>query len=136
LERVRAVLKRHARGLGLTDIPSPTQNEPDSWDQEAVTLVPGRMFPGPVSPGAYFHRLSSVEREEAHAWQKAHPGHGRWTTVADYWVDGKRSVAEIADLVELETGRCDVQLLVRHFKLLARLELMSLHTVAAQGQPG
>jgi hypothetical protein len=52
-------------------------------------------------------------------------------TVANYWVDGKRTVAEIADLVELETGRRNVQLLVRHYKLLARLQLMSLRTVAA-----
>jgi aminopeptidase-like protein len=132
LERARAVLQRQAQELGLPEVPSPLQKQPESSDKEAATLVPGRLFPGPVSPGAYLHRLSSVEREEVRAWQKEHRTlyHGM-ATVANYWVDGKRTVAEIADLVELETGKRDVPLLVRHCKLLARLELMSLRTVAA-----
>ena len=132
LERSRAVLKRQAQELGLPDIPPALQKEPDGWDKDAAIIVPGRLFPGPVSPGAYIHRLTPAEREEARAWQKEHRAvYYGMATVANYWVDGKRTVAEIADLVELETGKRDVQLLVRHFKLLARLELMSLRTVAA-----
>ena len=93
--------------------------------------MPGRLFPGPVSPGSYLHLLSPAEREEARAWQKEHRTMYRAvSTVADYWVDGKRTIEEIAELVELETGKRNVQVLVRHFKLLARLELMSLRTVA------
>jgi hypothetical protein len=85
-----------------------------------------------VSPGAYVHRLSAVEREEVRAWQKEHRTvYHSIATVANYWVDGERTVAEIARLVELETGKGNVPLLVRHFRLLARLELMSLRTVAA-----
>ena len=132
LERARAVVQRQAHELGLPDVPSPPQKEPDASDREAAALVPGRLFPGPVSPGAYFHRLSVVEREEVRAWQKEHRAvYHSVATVANYWVDGKRTVAEIAGLVELETGKGSVPLLVRHFKLLARLELMSMRTVAA-----
>jgi hypothetical protein len=132
LQRARAVLQRQAQELGLPDVPSPRQKEPDSSDEEAATLVPGRLFPGPVSPGAYIHRLSAVEREEVRAWQKEHRTvYYGMATLANYWVDGKRTVAEIADLVELETGKRDVHLLVQHYELLARLELMSLRTVAA-----
>lgn len=131
LERSRAVLKRQAQELGLPDIPPPSQKERDGWDKEAATIVPGRLFPGPVSPGAYIHRLTPAEREEARAWQKEHRAvYYGMATVANYWVDGKRTAAEIADLVELETGKRNMQLLVRHFKLLARLELMSIQTVA------
>jgi aminopeptidase YwaD len=132
LERARAALRRQALELGLPDVPSPPQKEPDPLNREAAMLVPGRLFPGPVSPGAYAHRLSAAEREEVRAWQKEHRVmYHAIATVANYWVDGKRTVAEIADLVELETGKRDVQVLLLHFKLLARLELMSLRTVAA-----
>lgn len=132
LVRARAAVQRQAQRLGLPGVSSASQKQPESWDREAATLVPRRLFPGPVSPGAYIHRLSPEEREEAHSWQKKHHAVYRGVaTVANYWVDGKRTVAEIADLVELETGKGDVQLLVRHFKLLARLELMSLRPVAA-----
>jgi len=130
LERAGAALQRQAQALGLPDVPLPVQKELDQWDKKAATLVPGRLFPGPVSPGSCMHKLASAEREEVHAWQKEHraPYHGM-ATVANYWVDGKRTVAEIADLVELETGMRSTQLLLRHFELLARLELMSLRTV-------
>jgi aminopeptidase YwaD len=136
LQRARVVLKRQAQELGLADVPPAHEREPDPSAEEAAALVPGRLFPGPVSPGAYLHRLSAVEREEVHAWQKEQRKvYGAMATVANYWADGKRTVAEIADLVELETGKRDLGLLVRHYKLLARLELMSLRTTAAQGQP-
>jgi aminopeptidase YwaD len=132
LEGTRALLQRQAQELGLPNVPPPPQKEPDSAGKEATTLVPGRLFPGPVSPGAHLHRLSAAEREEARAWQKEHRKvYDAMATVANYWVDGKRTVAEIADLVELETGKRDVRLLVHHYKLLKQLELMSLRTVAA-----
>ena len=132
LERARVALKRQAQLLGLPEVPTPPQKEPEPWEREAAATVPGRLFPGPVSPGAHMHKLTPAEREETYTWQKEHrANYYGMATVANYWVDGKRTVAEIARLVELETGRCDVQLLLLHFRLLARLELMSLRTVAA-----
>jgi hypothetical protein len=102
LELSRAVLERQAQELGLPGIPPPPQKEPDPWDREAATIVPGRLFPGPVSPGAYMHRLTPAEREEARAWQKEHRAvYYGMATVANYWVDGKRTIAEVANLVEL-----------------------------------
>ena len=43
-----------------------------------------------------------------------------------YWADGKRTLAEILDLTELETDLRDAEGLVAYFKLLARLELVEL----------
>jgi len=43
-----------------------------------------------------------------------------------YWADGKRSLLEIADLIELETGQRDVELLVEYFQTLAKLNLVEL----------
>jgi hypothetical protein len=73
------------------------------------------------------YKLPAKEREKARTWQREH---GRLyrslSVVANYWVDGKRTVLDIADLVELETGQRNVSLLVRHFQLLDRLGLMAL----------
>jgi len=132
LERSTAALKRQGQELGLPGVPPAPQAEPDRWDKQAATLVPGRLFPGPVSPDAYLHLLTPAEREETYSWQKEHRAvYHSMATVANYWVDGKRTVAQIADLVELETGKRNVQVLVRHYRLLARLEQMSLRTVPA-----
>jgi len=46
--------------------------------------------------------------------------------LAQYWADGERTVLEIADLVEMETRQRDVELLVEHFRLLAKMGLVKL----------
>ena len=58
--------------------------------------------------------------------------YGATTTQADYWVDGRRSVAEIVDLVECETGLRCPEVLVEHFHLLEQLGLMGLRQVQPQ----
>ncbi len=129
LERASAVLLWQAQELGLDEIPSPPRKDQDEWERQAAAVVPSRLFRGPVPSGPYMHLLTPQERDEARAWQKEHRSqHSALRTLADYWVDGMRTVAQIADLVELETGQRNVQLLVRHFQLLARLELMALRT--------
>ncbi len=50
-------------------------------------------------------------------------------TLAEYWADGHRTALEIADLVELETSVRDVELIVRRFELLAKLNLIDLASV-------
>ncbi|MGQ9494003.1 MAG: DUF4910 domain-containing protein [Anaerolineae bacterium] len=127
IERANRVLQRHARQLGLPEIPAPPQKEADEWEEQAAAMIPTRLFRGPVSPNAYMHKLTPQEKEEAYAWMKEHRRqYYGMSTVANYWANGNRTVAEIADLVELETGQRNMQLLVKHFHLLAKLELMAL----------
>jgi hypothetical protein len=47
------------------------------------------------------------------------------TTLALYWADGARPVLEIIDLVELESGRRDVELILTYFQLLEKLGFVS-----------
>ena len=127
LERARSALLQRTRDLGMDAIPDLPASEPDEWDRQAAGLVPVRRFRGPVSASSRMYRLPAPEREEISRWiQQNHEQYYSQGTLAGYWVDGKRSVAEIADLVELEAGQCSVQLLVKHFKLLERLDLMAL----------
>jgi len=94
-------------------------------------MVPSRKFRGPVPSGFHLHKLTPEERETAYAWFKEYGRlYHRLGTMANYWVNGERTVAEIADLVELETGQRNVQLLVKHYSLLAKLGLMALRTVS------
>lgn len=48
-----------------------------------------------------------------------------------YWADGHRSIAEIADLVELETGGPSGDLPLRYFKLLAEIDLVSRRSLGS-----
>ena len=58
--------------------------------------------------------LSGMEELEA-------GGHHTLTALALYWADGARSLLEIADLVELESGKRDMELLLTYFRLLEKL---------------
>jgi hypothetical protein len=126
-ERARTVLRWQARQCGLEDIPTLPTKATDEWECQAAQMVPSRLYRGPLSVGGHLHRLPTEERDELRAWIKPYQQvYYGMSTIADYWVDGKRSVAEIADLTEMETGQRKAQLLVRHFRLLARLGLVAV----------
>ena len=130
-ERARKVLNSYAQDLRLEDMPSLPPRELDEWEQQALGMVPSRKFRGPVPSRFHLHKLTPEERETVYAWFKEYGRlYHRLGTMANYWVNGERTVAEIADLVELETGQRNVQLLVKHYSLLAKLGLMALRTVS------
>jgi hypothetical protein len=133
LANATAALLAKAKELGLQPkVPTQAPQEPDEWERQSARLVPGRLFPGPVSPGPYLYKLPPEKREELRSWFNDHRSdYSAMSTLANYWVDGERTVAQIADLVEDEIGKRNVQLLVKHYQLLAELGLMSLRPVEA-----
>ena len=103
---------------------SPTLTE---WDERAGQMVPRRVYRGPVSiRGHYWQKLPPEERESLWQLQKERRAARLLPTVALYWTDGRRTLADIADLVELETGQRDLEFLVCYFEALARLDLIAL----------
>lgn len=74
--------------------------------------------------------LAGLPVDERVAWRKlvaSRSGGGYTaTTLAEYWADGRRSVLEIVDLVEMETGFRDAELIVSYFELLKKLDLVTL----------
>jgi aminopeptidase YwaD len=104
----------------LPDLPRP---ERSAVELEAARLVPRRLVRGPVALNAHLVRLSEEDRE---AWRqlaksRKDGSHHTLTPLALYWADGSRSVLGITDLVELETGKRDIDLLLAYFRLLETL---------------
>jgi Peptidase family M28 len=99
----------------------------DLLAEDEAQLVPTRRYRGPISLRPHMRRLPAEEREAAQAMLRAHSAFCDLPAdVALYWADGRRTLAEILDLTELETGVRDVAGLVAYFKLLAWLELIEL----------
>jgi len=102
--------------------------------------VPARTIKGPIALGSYLSRLSIEQRDAWNAVIQAHKGTPE--TVLDlalFWTDGKRSLADIAQLVELETGVVDVEYMVHYVKLLQELGLIDVlgeRNRTAEGQSG
>ncbi|HEU5099605.1 MAG TPA: DUF4910 domain-containing protein [Roseiflexaceae bacterium] len=96
--------------------------------EEDARLIPSRRYRGPVSVRPHLRHLPTEEREAARAMLRRHGGFADLPAdVALYWADGVRTLAEILDLVELETQVRDAEGLVAYFRLLERLELVELH---------
>lgn len=101
--------------------------ELNEWEEKAARMVPRRLYRGPISLRHYLNQLSEEEREQ---WwrlgKERKKGFLTLPTLAEYWANGKLSLLEIADLIELETGQRDVELLVEYFQMLGKLNLAEL----------
>jgi hypothetical protein len=115
--------------LGLPDLPQAAPRPRSPADEEAARLCPARMVRGPVPLDQYLPTLPVEARE---AWNRrlaaADDGAGHTLqALALYWADGSRSLLDIADLVEMEAGRRDTDLLLHYFRLLEELGFVELH---------
>ena len=126
LERARRAADDRIGSLGADGLSEPPE-EADEWEEKAAAMTPRRLYRGPVSFGALSYKLSPEARA---AWRKLvesrRAGGRTLPTLAEYWADGRRSGKEIVDLVEMETGIRDAELIVRRFELLHQLGVLDL----------
>lgn len=116
-----------ASGRDRAELSEASQREPDEWEEKAARMVPRRLYRGPVPFRHYLNQLGEEERERVWQMRKEHKkGFFTLPTLAVYWTNGKRSLLEIADLIELETGQRDVELLVEYFEMLDKVNLVEL----------
>ncbi len=116
LRKTRSLLRPQAHKAKLTGA-----------DRRAARLVPKRVYPGPVSVRAYIAQLTDEEQEEWYQLVKEKKDLlFNLLPSALYWADGKKNLLEIADLLELELGKRDVELMVKYFQLLGKLKLARL----------
>jgi hypothetical protein len=101
--------------------------EVDESEKKAVAMTPRRLYRGPVNYNHNLYQLTQAERDDWYELNKSRKG-SRHTilALAEYWADGRRTAKEIIDLIELETGVRDAELILGQFELLHKLELMEL----------
>ncbi len=95
---------------------------------QAARLIPRRLFRGPLEVGTYASRLDEAGRDEwwelgQRIWKKTSR---TAPTLAQYWADGQRAIAEIGRLIALETGQEATSALVEYFRFVERLGLIEL----------
>ena len=125
LDRVR--LAAAQLNIELDAEPRADEDEPPSpWEQRAAEMIPLRLYRGPCD----FMRLSSsLTPEDRNTFFGLMKSRGmqlyRTAALAEYWADGIRTGLEIADLVELESGIRDPEVVVTYFQLLHKLGLVA-----------
>ncbi|MFZ5813938.1 MAG: DUF4910 domain-containing protein [Bacillota bacterium] len=88
------------------------------------SLRPVRKVPGPISLRNWLDELPEELAESWRAFAAAHPKVGAMADYLCYWADGRRSLAEVCRLTELETGLRDDAGALGYMQLLARLGLL------------
>ena len=88
-----------------------------AWEERAAALVYRRPVPGPLGMHWAERNLSPEARERERALS-GRPGARTLATLALYWIDGRRTLLDVAEQVEMEAGLRDVEFLVRHTALL------------------
>lgn len=93
---------------------------------DLAALVPQRCYPGPISLRNWLDQLAPAEQE---SWRSFHAANGGGGALADYllyWADGRRPLAEICRLTELETGLRNDAWALGYMQLLGRLGLVTM----------
>jgi len=125
LDRARRAAGDRIRSLGANGLSEPPE-ETGEWEQKAAAVIPRRLYRGPAALRTAMGKLSPEERAGWHKLVESRRQAGGRTlpTLAEYWADGRRSALEIVDLVEMESGIRDAELVVRSFELLHQLGLV------------
>lgn len=101
--------------------------ERPTLDEADARMVPVRRYRGPINLRPRLYRMTADQREAAWAIMREHGDFMDLAAdVALYWADGRRTLGEILDLVELELGVRDPAGLASYFKLIAQLDLIEL----------
>jgi hypothetical protein len=79
-----------------------------------------RLFRGPTDPGAALRQVGAARRAQYWKWMKKESRAYMMQTLALYWVDGRRSIAEISRLVAAEIGYTNPEFLKFYFEVLEK----------------
>ncbi|HDJ21990.1 MAG TPA: hypothetical protein ENF19_02140 [Candidatus Bathyarchaeota archaeon] len=104
----------------------PREEEASNDEGEASELVPVRIHRGPPSLRPWVSRLGPEDREAYWRVTKEHESSRGLETLALYWADGERSIAEISKQVYLERGKTDLEYLKGFFGFLEKMGLIQL----------
>jgi hypothetical protein len=114
--------------------PDAMERELDGWEQKASQFIPVRHYRG---PGISIGSMATLTPAQRQAWREFCAGRRGASTIqvmAEYWADGERSGLEIIELVEMETGVRDAEMVVRTFELLRTLGLITYRVNPAEDE--
>jgi len=128
-EQVRATgLQSLCKKYGLSDADlscSASLLPEDECDLRARSLVPTRLFRGPLSSRTKNLLVDEV-REKMSQLQAKWKEESAIFQYFVYWVDGNRSILDIADLIEGETGIRNTEALIEYSEILREAGLMEI----------
>ena len=100
--------------------------DPQEEGGEELDLVPRRLVPGPIALRDDI--LPPEKREDWYRLRKKHARALSSTIVAIYWMNGERTLGEVLELTELETGQRHPEFVTECLKILESAGLVSMES--------
>ncbi len=91
-----------------------------------MNFIPKRKFPGPISLSKVLHEVSFEEKKEYYEKMEKYEDYKGITSLALFWVDGERDLAEIARRVYNEVGKVNTGFLLWYFEFLENHDLIEI----------
>ncbi|MBD3191703.1 MAG: DUF4910 domain-containing protein [Candidatus Heimdallarchaeota archaeon] len=104
------------------ELPKPENGE---LERAAKKIVPKRVFKGPIT-SLSLTDIDIEEQQEFNDLNKEFPKMKATLQSAFFWINGKRTISEIADLVKNDLGKINVPYLVKGFRLYEKHGLLEL----------
>jgi hypothetical protein len=105
---------------------SSKEKSTEEMKEEANHMIPERVYRGPVSSRNWVNKMSREDRESFRKFSKKFEDERTLGTLGLYWTDGNRSIEEINELVELETGRSNLEYVLQYFRFLEKMRLIKI----------
>ena len=124
------VLDRSRRQIRPTALPE-VAPQTNAWFERASKIIPVRRYRGPIMDMAAPLAAFPLDESDLAAWRQLYADIPNWRMLrlfAEYWTDGSRTLAEIARLVEMETGQALGPSIETYFHLLAKAGVMELRS--------
>jgi hypothetical protein len=94
-------------------------------ERKASKMFPLRMKPGPIDIRSRIYLLSEEEKKKLNELDRR-PHSRLLPKLSLYWADGKRSIYEIAEKIELEMDHCNLQRLIDWFLIFEKMEFVRI----------
>ncbi|MBN1328862.1 MAG: DUF4910 domain-containing protein [Candidatus Heimdallarchaeota archaeon] len=123
LEHVKFTLEKLRDSFNISIEPNIT-NAKEAIELQAETTIPYKKFRGPVGLGS--KDLTYEEELEYKKITEQYKEVEQTLTSAFFWINNKRTVAEIAELVENEHNKTSIPLLMKIFQFYEKHDLLKL----------
>ncbi len=122
---VEELLQSDSDSAQVKGVDDPAAGWPPEDVGENAQRVPRRRLAGPIWERSLLRYHPPELAERLYELQKAHKENPRiLPTIALYWADGQRTLAEIVNQVELETGVRAPAYIAGYFEMLAELDVL------------
>lgn len=134
VELTKDILKTQQTRVANYNLHSPLKKE-EAKVELGENIIPKRLYSGPIASQTFYHRFQKLAPARINAFEKLQDQHQKrvqgniYGVLLLYWMDGERTLAEILNLLALETNEEDREYALAYCELLKELGFITIEAI-------